>query len=80
MTVAGSFNQWDASAAPLAPTQTPGLWTATLPLSPGQHQYAFLVDGRRWVTDPAAPTVDDGFGRRNSVVAVSAQGGEARAL
>jgi hypothetical protein len=38
------------------------------------------VDGQRWETDPAAPTVDDGFGRRNSVVAVSAQGGGGRAL
>jgi hypothetical protein len=33
------------------------------------------VDGRRWVTDPAAPAVDDGFGRRNSVLSVSAAGG-----
>jgi len=32
------------------------------------------VDGARWVVDPAAPAVDDGFGRRNSVVAVTAQG------
>lgn len=78
--VAGTFNQWNADAAPLAPTLTPGLWTVTLPLSPGQHQYVFLVDGQRWVTDPAAPTVDDGFGRRNSLVAVSAQGGGGRAL
>jgi Glycogen recognition site of AMP-activated protein kinase len=78
--VAGTFNHWDADAGPLAPTHTPGLWTATLPLLPGQHQYVFLVDGQRWVTDPAAPTVDDGFGRQNSVVAVSAQGGGGRAL
>jgi hypothetical protein len=26
------------------------------------------VDGARWVPDPAAPAVDDGFGRRNSVL------------
>jgi hypothetical protein len=70
--VAGTFNQWDTDAAPLAQTRTPGLWTVTLPLPPGQHQYVFLVDGRRWVTDPTAPTVDDGFGQRNSLVAVSA--------
>src|SRR5438034_825737 len=35
---------------------------------------AFVVDGARWVADPAAPGIDDGFGRRNSVVAVTAQG------
>lgn len=72
--VAGTFNQWDQTAAPLVPAGTGGVWSTTLALPVGQHQYAFVVDGRRWVADPAAPAVDDGFGRRNSVVAVTAQG------
>jgi hypothetical protein len=72
--VAGTFNQWDRRAAPLVPAGTSGVWTTTLALPIGQHQYAFVVDGARWVVDPAAPAVDDGFGRRNSVVAVTAQG------
>lgn len=66
--VAGTFNQWDAQATPLVRTSSPGVWTATIPLPAGQHQYAFVVDGVRWVPDPAAPAVDDGFGRRNSVL------------
>ncbi len=74
--VAGTFNQWDRSAAPLVPAGTSGVWTTTLALPVGQHQYAFVVDGARWVVDPAAPAVDDGFGRRNSVVAVTAQGAQ----
>ena len=74
VSVAGTFNQWDQSAAPLIPAGTGGVWTTTLALPVGQHQYAFVVDGRRWVADPAAPAVDDGFGRRNSVVAVTRQG------
>jgi len=45
-----------------------GVWTATLTLPAGQHQYAFVVDGARWVPDPGAPAIDDGFGRRNSVL------------
>src|SRR6266480_2982560 len=44
------------------------IWPATLTLPAGQHQYAFVVDGERWVPDPGAPAVDDGFGRRNSVL------------
>lgn len=72
--VAGTFNQWDQNAAPLVPAGTSGVWTTTLALPVGQHQYAFVVDGRRWIEDPAAPGVDDGFGRRNSVVAVTARG------
>ncbi|HXM39031.1 MAG TPA: isoamylase early set domain-containing protein [Gemmatimonadales bacterium] len=74
VTVAGTFNQWDQNAAPLVPAGTGGVWTTTLALPVGQHQYAFIVDGRRWIADPAAPAVNDGFGRRNSVVAVTTQG------
>jgi hypothetical protein len=65
--LAGTFNQWDAKATPLVRTEN-GVWTATITLPAGQHQYAFVVDGARWVPDPAAPAVDDGFGRRNSVL------------
>lgn len=72
--VAGTFNQWDRDAALLVPAGTSGVWTTTLALPVGQHQYAFVVDGARWVVDPGAPAVDDGFGRRNSVVAVTAAG------
>jgi len=72
--VAGTFNQWDLNAAPLARAGTSGVWTTTLALPVGQHQYAFVVDGERWVADPAAPAIDDGFGRRNSMVAVTSRG------
>ena len=68
--LAGTFNQWNQSATPLVRAGSDGVWTVTLTLPAGQHQYGFVVDGRRWVTDPAAPAVDDGFGRRNSVIAV----------
>jgi Glycogen recognition site of AMP-activated protein kinase len=72
--LAGTFNGWDPAATPLSPA-TAGAWTVTLALPIGQHQYAFVVDGRRWVSDPVAPSVDDGFGRRNSVVTVSGAAG-----
>lgn len=72
--VAGTFNQWDLNAAPLARAGSSGVWTTTLALPVGQHQYAFVVDGQRWVADPAAPAIDDGFGRRNSMVAVTSRG------
>jgi hypothetical protein len=70
--VAGTFNHWDPAATPLVRTAAPGVWAATLTLPAGQHQYAFVIDGARWLPDPAAPAVDDGFGggRRNSVLAL----------
>ncbi len=71
--LAGTFNQWDATATPLVPSDG-GLWAATLVLPRGEHEYAFVVDGGRWVPDPGAPAVDDGFGRQNSVLALTAAG------
>jgi hypothetical protein len=73
--LAGTFNRWDPGTTPLARLGEDGVWTVTLGLPVGQHQYAFVVDGQRWVVDPAAPAVDDGFGRKNSVVSVSAAQG-----
>src|SRR2546428_9407098 len=67
--LAGTFNQWDQSATPLVRAGNDAVWTVTLALPAGQHQYAFVVDGRRWVPDPPAPPVDTGFRRRNSGVA-----------
>src|SRR5258708_23870952 len=72
--VPGTFNQWDQAAAPRVPAGTGGVWSTTLALPVGQHQYAFVAHGQLVVAEPAASTLYDGVGRRNSVVAVTAQG------
>jgi 1,4-alpha-glucan branching enzyme len=47
------------------------VWSVTLPLTPGRYEYMFVVDGQRWVSDPAAiEQSDDGFGARNAVLEV----------
>src|SRR5207253_3629171 len=68
----GDFNDWDATRTPMRPSPRGGsVWTAVLPLSPGRYRYAFLVDGSRWLADPAAPHArDDEFGAPSSVVTV----------
>jgi hypothetical protein len=66
--LAGSFTNWQPEHE-LYQT-APGIWTITLSLPPGVHDYAFIVDGERWVADPYAPTVDDGFGGTNSRIAL----------
>jgi len=69
--VAGDFNAWSKSATPLHPTGSGGAWVVTVPLAPGRYHYAFLVDGKRWVTDPgAAPAPGDDFGTPSSVMTV----------
>ncbi|MEI6740468.1 MAG: isoamylase early set domain-containing protein [Gemmatimonadaceae bacterium] len=65
----GDFNGWSASATPMVRRGPQGGWAAEIPLTPGRHEYAFVVDGRRWVIDPLAPQVPDaGFGPSNAVV------------
>jgi 1,4-alpha-glucan branching enzyme len=74
VTLAGSFNQWSIASNPLAPVKTAGVWTAVVPLPPGEHLFMYVVDGTEWVTPPLAEDyVDDGFGSRNGVVVVRPQ-------
>lgn len=66
----GDFNEWKEDATPLVKLPN-GLWTTTVPLSPGRHVYAFLVDGTLLVADPRAPKAgDEDYGREGSVVMV----------
>lgn len=66
----GDFNGWVPTAAPLVRLPS-GVWTVTVPLMPGRHVYAFLVDGVRLESDPrAAAVVDPDYGRPSSVVMV----------
>jgi hypothetical protein len=68
--LAGDFNGWDTTRTPMVRSAA-GLWTVAVPLAPGRYGYAFVVDGRRFVADPAAPYAPDDFGQPTSVITVS---------
>lgn len=70
VSLAGDFTGWHPAHS--LSRAEPGIWTVVVPLEPGVHDYAFVVDGERWVPDPNAPAVDDGFGGLNSRLAVLA--------
>jgi len=73
--LAGSFNQWSASAHPLARGKSRGVWTVVVALPPGEHLFMYVVDGTEWVSPPLAEDyVDDGFGSKNGVVVVPPAG------
>ena len=75
--VVGDFNDWDAAAAPLAPAG--GVWSAQVDVPFGRHDYAFVVDGDRWVRDPNAPQAPaDEFGGGYSVLVVDENSGAHR--
>lgn len=66
--LAGDFTDWRPAYA--MTRSGPGMWTVVVPLAPGVHSYSFVIDGQRWVPDPMAPAVEDGFGGVNSRLAV----------
>ena len=69
--VAGDFSQWDL--VPLSPRTVNGetVWTGLVPVSQGEHEYQFVINGERWVPDPLAPIKrGDGFGTKNAVLKI----------
>jgi hypothetical protein len=65
----GDFNGWNPAITNLELRD--GVWSVVIPVSPGRHQYGFVVDGTRWSADPTAPQAAEGdFGSENSVVYV----------
>ena len=69
--VAGDFSGWESDFV-LDDADGDGIWTGRIPITPGVHQYMFVIDGTDWVTDPRAQRYsDDGFGNRNAILAVT---------
>jgi serine protease AprX len=63
----GSWNDW-STAGVSAVRIAPSLWQMTIPaLAAGRYAYKFVVDGTRWIDDPANRLREsDGFGATNS--------------
>ncbi len=75
VTLTGSFNEWSADRIELQQNTATGVWSGTIPLTPGRHEYSFVIDRERWLPDPMAHAqVDDGFGQVNSVIVVGSRG------
>jgi len=69
VTLAGDFNGWNATANPM--TRDGDAYTTTIKLSPGDHEYKFVVDGQ-YFADPDNPTTSGSFG--NSLVRIGGKG------
>ena len=66
--LAGSFTNWEPRYE--LRQSVPGVWSITVPVTHGVHDYAFIVDGEQWVADPYAPQIGDGFGGTNNRLAL----------
>lgn len=62
---------YDSPSAGSAVASPDSLWYALVPVPRGGHRYKFLVDGNRWLVDPANPKqAGDGSGGVASVLTV----------
>ncbi|MFM7798556.1 MAG: glycogen-binding domain-containing protein, partial [Planctomycetota bacterium] len=73
--VAGSFTGWQGRPVAMA-RAADGSFTAETTVPDGRHAYKFVLDGSRWIADPANPArADDQNGGFNSVLALGAGAG-----
>lgn len=74
--LAGTFNQWNPDATPMA-KDPEGDWSAAVDLKPGRYKFKFVVDGA-WCCAPGDDTpqhdctncVPNPFGTMNHVIEV----------
>jgi hypothetical protein len=69
--VIGTFNEWQGQGFRMRWDETRREWQLLVKVPAGRHEYGFLVDDERVVSDPSALfQQDDGFGNRNAVLIV----------
>jgi len=74
--VMGSFNHWDPKGYEMMQDPETGNWMLQVELSPGKHDYVFLVDGKTIAPDPQADiSKADDYGHRNSILFVKGNNG-----
>lgn len=67
--VAGDFSQWEPISLSPHIVNDETVWTGLVRVRRGEHEYQYVIDGEKWVTDPLAPVKrDDGFGAENAVL------------
>jgi glycosidase len=70
--VAGTFNNWNKDANPMSVDADGLTWRLTMPLSPGSHQYKFVLNGDNWIPDPQVKrNFTDASGNVNSLLLVA---------
>lgn len=72
VTIAGDFNNWDASKNPMRKLKD-GSYTRTLDLDTGKdYQFKYVVNGKTWLNDAEPDAlVDNGVNHeKNSVVCI----------
>lgn len=70
--LAGSFNNWDPQATQLKPNGD-STYKASVRLTPGRHEYKFVVNGRWQIDEQCKQWVPNSYGSLNSVIEVESR-------
>jgi hypothetical protein len=68
--VIGDFNDWDSKRTPMTRVNDAGLWSVTIPMRVGLHEFQFVVNDSLRFNDPTLPKSKSEFGTPNSLVTV----------
>ena len=69
VSLAGSFSGWEN--LPMQRIGSTGYWQLSIPITKGEHQYSFFVDGDQQIADPTVTARQkDDFGGENSILKV----------
>jgi hypothetical protein len=74
VSLVGDFDGWSPAGRPMRRATDGRTWEIDVPLPPGRHAFAFLVDGVLHADPAAARAVDDDFGVPSSVIVVATRG------
>jgi hypothetical protein len=70
--LAGSFTEWQR--VPMRRAGDSGYWEVNIQVPPGEHRFAYILDGNRQMADPTLSASEkDDFGGQNSILSVEAR-------
>jgi 1,4-alpha-glucan branching enzyme len=70
VSVVGTFNKWDPEKNPMRANPGSGHYTTVIALTPGKHEYRFVVNGEWCMDSNCFESVPNGYGSLNSVICI----------
>ena len=68
ISLVGEFNNWQVGKNCLAHLDSNGIYKIDINLPPGEYEYKFVINGKKWIPDPMNPRqIPDGWNGFNSL-------------
>ncbi|NOY77508.1 MAG: DUF3459 domain-containing protein, partial [Calditrichaeota bacterium] len=68
ISLVGEFNNWKVGKTLLVDPDSNGIYETDINLPPGEYEYKFVINGKKWIPDPMNPRqIPDGWNGFNSL-------------